>query len=89
LPEASARRSSLGKGREQRKRYHRQWLKLLITLREEAEAVVFRLVSVVSTLRDDSLVQKPPSRQKSSQQNKKRSHRRLHSIVAQDGRVLR
>jgi hypothetical protein len=60
---------------------------------EEAEAVVFRLVSVVSTLRDDSLVQKPPSRQKSSQQSRKRSHRirhrRLHSVVAQDGRVLR
>jgi hypothetical protein len=31
---------------------------LLIKLREEAEAVVFRLASAAFTLRDDSLVQR-------------------------------
>jgi hypothetical protein len=33
---------------------HRQWLTLLIVLSEEAKTVVFRLVSVTSTLRGNS-----------------------------------
>jgi hypothetical protein len=39
---------------------------LLIELREEAEAVVFRLASTAFTLRDDNLVQRPPRKQRSS-----------------------
>jgi hypothetical protein len=61
-------------------------LTLLIELREEVEAVVFRLASVVFTLREDSLVQRPLSRQKSSPQSREMSHRsrhnRLHHVIA-------
>jgi hypothetical protein len=66
---------------------------LLIELSEEAKVVIFRLASVVFTLRDDNLVQRPPNRQRSSPQSRERSHKsrhsRLHRVIAQDGRVLR
>jgi hypothetical protein len=68
-------------------------LTLLIKLREEVEVVVFRLASAAFTLRDDSLVQRPPRKQRSSPQSRQRRHRsrhcRLHRVVAQDERVLR
>jgi hypothetical protein len=62
---------------------------------------VFTLASVAFTLKDDSSVQRPlrrqrtspQSRQRSSLQRRQRRHRsrqcRLHRVVAQDARVLR
>jgi hypothetical protein len=51
------------------------------------------LLNVASTLRGDSLVQRPLSRQGSSPQSRERSqrsrHNSLHRVIAQDGRVLR
>jgi hypothetical protein len=62
-------------------------------LSEVVEAMVFRLVSVAFTLRGDSLVQRPPSKLRSSPQSNERNqrsrHSSLHHVIAQDRHVLR
>jgi hypothetical protein len=62
--------------------------------REVVEAVGFTLASVAFILKVDSLVQRPPRRQRTHlQSNPQRRQRsrpfRLHHVVAQDVRVLR